>query len=267
MAIELKIRWDGDVAGLAEHRLSVNAFGESLPLLLNALRRIATRIVCAVDENDGPQTGRFANLARLLDIEIVGVEGNSTGINARVSFSDGGGADAAAFADLPSRATLELVESIDRETRRQATNGSVRKYLRSLPNGVNHQVYEVLDGGRVTKRIDVGNVQLAELPPSLPVLKEYEGLIVGVGFETGRTEVRIKTETNNSVTLQTSSESVDRAIEYRHEKIRTLSVHDEKRGRLISLKKASDPKFEFTREAVENHIFKRWDAVLRELAK
>lgn len=269
MAVELKIRWDGNVPGLSEHRLSVGAFGEALPLLLAALRRIATQMVRTAIEGEAPQTGRFANLARRLDIEIVGLQGNSAGVDALVAFQDEGpmlGADAA-FLDLPGRATLELLDAIEKETSDRPANVAVRKYLRSLPDGVHRQVYELYEGGKVLKRIDVGDMRIAELPPSLPVLREYEGVVVGVGFEPGRNEVRIKTETDASFTLFSPSESVDRAIELRNEKIRALAVHDERRGRLISLNKASDPKFRISDDAIEIHLFRRWGSLLTRLAK
>jgi hypothetical protein len=266
MAVELKIRWDGQAPGLAEHRLSVGAFGEALPLLLAALRRIATQIVRVAVEGEAPQTGRFANLARQIDIEIVGVEGNSTGVNALVSFQDSGLEAGAAFLDLPSRSAQELLDAIGRESNNKPANVAVRKYLRALPDGVHKQVYELYEGGTMSKHIEIGDVRIAELPEALPVLREYEGVVVGVGFEPGKNEVRIKTDTN-TVNLISPPEAVDHAIDYRNEKVRAISVQDEKRARLISLNKASDPKFQFSPEDIEKHIFKRWNSLLAQLAK
>src|SRR2546428_14159286 len=104
MATQLKIRWDGDVPGLAEHRLSVAEFGRSLTLLLTALRRIATQIVgTAVAAEQPKRGGRFANLARQMDIEVVKIEGNSSGFDAIVSFYPPPN-EMQLFADLVDRA-------------------------------------------------------------------------------------------------------------------------------------------------------------------
>lgn len=265
MSVELKIRWDGEAPGLAEHRVSLGAFGEPLTLLLLAVRRIATQIVRTAVEGEAPETGRFSNLARKLDIELVNVEGNSAGVNAMISFHVEE-AEAAVFADLPNRTASELLDAIDRETKGQPASGAVRKYLRSLPNGIRRQTYEVYDGGNRTKRVDIGAVRLAELPPDLPFLKEMEGNVVGVGFEPGKNEIRIRTENNSSVTLAAAPGQVERALEIRHEKVRTLSVHDGGKSRLIRLTDSRAPKFEVTREVEEEYIFGRWNDLLTRLA-
>lgn len=268
MSVELKIRWDGNVPGLADHRLSIGAFGEALPLLLAAARRIATQIVQTATEGEAPETGRFANLARILDIEIVSIEGNSTGVNALVSFQGGGANVNPAFLDLPTRTTTALLDAIASESDRRPANSAVRKYLRMLPGGLREQVYEVFEGGASLKRVELKDVSIAELPEPLPAITQYEGVVLGVGFEPGKYEVRIKTDSNTTFILLSPPEAVDRAIEYRNQRVRALCVQqDERRGRLLMLNRATDPPFQFSPEQVETQIFRRWDTLLRELAK
>lgn len=268
MAAELKIRWDGDVAGIAQHRLSLAEFGEALPLLVAALRRIATQMVTNAMGGEHPRrTGRFTNLARQLDIEIVRIAGESTGFDAIVSFKPVEGL--ASFPDLPERATLELFDSIERESKGQAVNWSVRKYLGALPNGVHRQWYEFHENGVTKRQVEIGDLELAELPEDLPSLRQYEGNIVGVGFEPGRPEVRIKTQ-SATASLEATNEQVEMALSIKKEKVpevRVLGVNDGKRTRLLNIVDARTPRIKVSAEAVEEHIFKRWSGVFARLAK
>ncbi len=265
MAAEIKIRWDGDVPGLDQHRLSLAAFADPLNQLLLALRRIATQIVSLAVEHERPKTGRFANLARQLDIEITSIEGNSTGFNGVVAFYQPP-EELPLFADLPDRAVTELLDSIERESRGQATNWAVRKYLTSLPRAVHRQVYELHENGTTKKRVEIGDINLTEVPGEFPSLRELDGSVVGVGFEPGKSEVRMKSE-SATATFDATDEQVERALEVRKEDVRSLGVYDGKRTRLLHIAKASEPRFQVTEEAVEEHIFGRWSGVFARLAK
>ena len=265
VASDLKIRWQGDnVPGIAEKRLSLNAFAKPLELLLIALRRIATQMVSTAIEGDQPRSGRFANVARWIDIELVDIAHQSTGADALVVFHNPPD-ELNLWGDIPSRATVELLDAIEMESKGQVRNWSVRNYLRELPPLLTHQVYEYTNG-TAKKRVEVGNIDLKTLPPDLPVLKELEGYIVGVGFEPGRPEVRIKSETATT-SLTATERTVDQALRMRHDRVRSLSVHVASRSRLIRLNRSSDARPAFTPQAVEEHIFKRWDGLLERLAK
>jgi hypothetical protein len=264
MASELKIRWDGDVPGMAEHRLSLAQFGDALANLVAALRRIATQMVSTA-EGEHPKTGRFAGVARQLDIEISAIEGNSTGVNGVVTFTPPPDM-LPLFVDLPERATTELLDSIERESKGQAANWAVRKYLQSLPQGLHRQLYEFNENGTTKKLVEIGDVRLAEFPGELPSLREHEGVIVGVGFEPGRTEVRLRTD-SSSPNLDATSEQVDMALTMRKGKVRVLGVNDGKRTRLLRLIDAAKPRFAMTDADVEEQIYRRWSGVLARLAR
>lgn len=265
MTSEIKIRWDGDVPGVAEHRLSLAAFGEPLTQLLAALRRIATQMVSTAVEHERPKIGRFANLARQLDIEITSIEGDSTGFNGLVAFYQPPD-ELPLFADLPDRAVTELLDSIERESKGQPANWAVRKYLSSLPSTIHRQTYELHENGTTKKRVEIGDIRLMEMPEEPPFLREVDGSIIGVGFEPGKSEVRVKGDTGIA-SFDASDEQVEMALAVRKENIRSLGVYDGKHTRLLRIVKASEPRFEPTNEAIEEHIFKRWEGVFARLAK
>jgi hypothetical protein len=262
---QLRIRWDGDAPGVAEHRLSLAGFGHPLELLLAALRRIATQMVSTAVEAEHPKVGRFANLARQLDIEIVAIEGNSTGINAVVSFAHLPD-ELPLLMDLPDRATTELLECIEQESKGVARNWAVRKYLHTLPVGIHKQLYELHENGRTKKHVEIGDVNFTEMPPDMPSLVELEGNVVGVGFDPGRSEVRIKGD-SSTFNLDATDEQVEAALGMRRAKIRALGVHDGSRARLLTVARASAPRFKVTPEAIEEQVFKRWAGVFARLAK
>lgn len=261
MPAELKIRWDGDVPGLAEHRLSLDAFGEPLSLLLAALRRIATQMVSSAVE---PKIGRFANVARWIDIELVKISEGSSGPDALVVFHNPPD-ELPLWADIPTRATVEMLEALELESKGQVRNSAVRPYLRALPKTVRRQVYEYTNGA-AHKRVEIGDIALTDLPLELPTLRKMEGNIIGVGFEPGRTEVRIRTETTQPP-MAATPQAVEQALELRHDNVRTISVHAGTRARLVALRRSIDPDFKFDSQAATKHIFDRWDNVLRQLAK
>ncbi|MGA1986295.1 MAG: hypothetical protein ABSG72_08495 [Candidatus Sulfotelmatobacter sp.] len=269
MAYELDIHYEGTAPGVAEHRLSLGAFGPALNQLVFALRRIATQLVKNAVEGEHPKTGRFADPARNLDIEIVKIDGNSLGLATRVAFHDLPQAqpNLPLWADLPERAGSELLDALDRESKGQLSNSAVRKYFAELPDGISRQSYNFHLNGRSIRRVDIGQVQLTTLPVGLAYLRKAEGDIVGVGFDPGRNEVRVKPESGNLAVLGSASEQVDGALEMRHSKVRTLSVQTVKGVRLISLRRASDPAFKFDPETATRQIFTRWDKVLKKLAK
>lgn len=261
MASELKIRWDGDVPGLAEHRLSLSAFAQPLALLLNALRRIATQMVNTAAE---PESGRFANVARWIDIELVKISEGSSGPDALVVFHNPPN-ELPLWQEIPTRATIEMLEALELESQGQIRNAAVRRYLKSLPREVHKQVYEYTNAA-AHKRVEIGDIKISDLPPELPFLRQTEGDIVGVGFEPGKTEVRIKTD-NIQLPLGATPEAVEQALKLRHERVRVISVHAATRARLVAMRRAADPAYKFDADAAMKHIFDRWGNVLRQLAK
>jgi len=265
MPTQLEIKWEGNAPGLAEHRLSLGAFGQPLNLLLAAVRRIASNTVSmATDEKT---TGRFADAARQLDIQIEKLVEGSSGIAGVCTFDPPPGAQPFLFmGDLVEQATITLLSAIEDESKGHLRNVGVRKYLHSLPAGVRRQTYTLHDNGRVLHEpVVIEDMDLQDVPEDLPYLRELNGNIVGVGFDPGKNEVRIKDE-SDQLHLAATATQVETALELRHAEVRALAVIT-KQGRLLRLQKADAPAFSATSDFLEKHIFQRWDILLRRLAE
>jgi hypothetical protein len=267
MAVELRIVWDGDVPGVAEHRLSIAAFGEALNLLLAAYRRIASNMFGAAEEY--AVTGRLHNLTHLLDVEIAAIEGTSTGIVAYATFHQEALAQIPFFVtDIPERAAAELVESIEEEGNGRPRNATVRKFLAALPRGLAHQRYEVRNGGGpLHAPVVLGEMHLpAPSLVDLPYLFEFAGDVIGVGFEPGKSEVRVRTVNNEHWQFSASTALVERALALRHGEVRGMGVR-RKEARLLRLDAVDAKPFTLTVELAERHVFSRWDELLTRLAQ
>lgn len=268
MAIELRIVWDGDVPGVSEHRLSIAAFGEAINLLLGAYRRIASSMFSAAEEY--AVTGRLHNLSNLLDIEIAAIEGTSTGVVAYATFHQEYQAQIPFFVnDIPERAAAELVESIAEEGSGRPRNATVRKFLQALPQGLTRQSYEVRDeqGQPIHAPVTLGEMHLpSPTLVDLPHLIEFAGNVIGVGFEPGKSEVRVRTLHNEHLQLLASTTLVERALVLRGGVVRGLAVR-RKEARLLRLDAEGDEPFTLTNEGAERYIFGRWDELLTRLAK
>jgi len=83
----------------------------------------------------------------------------------------------------------------------------------------------------------------------------------------GRNEVRIKPESGSVSNFASGAEDVDTALRLRHEKIRTLAIREETRAKLLSLKRASEARFQRTAGSVDEHIFKKWNGLLKRLSR
>src|ERR1700674_819527 len=149
MPLELRVVWDGDVPGLAEHRLSLGSFAEPMAKLLAALRRIASNIVGdALDERPA-MVGRLADVARQLDVEIIRVEGSSTGFAGLVALNVPAGQNLPLFNTLPQTAVIELLTALELEGKGTPKDKLVRQYIRSLPFGLGKHTYSLHENGTV----------------------------------------------------------------------------------------------------------------------
>lgn len=264
MAVQLDIVWDGEAPGLQDHRLSLGAFGDALTSLLAALRRIATNIVGNAMEGETAEVGRLATAARQLDIQIEAIKGGSSGFVGVVSIHTPQGESMQLFNELPETAGTQLLEAVESESKGILKNSAVRRYLRALPSGVYRQVYVLHDNGREFKRVELGSMAISEVLSDLPYLAEVHGRIVGVGFEPGKNEVRIKSDEGTHLTLMASSLHVDNALVLRNSHIKALAVIQESGSRLLRLQEADKG---WSVPSREDAIFKRWEGLLRRLAQ
>jgi hypothetical protein len=264
MPIEINIVWEGDAPGLQEHRLSIGAFGDALNVLLLALRRIATNIVGEAVEGDGAEVGRFAKAARQLDIEIRSIVGGSAGFSGWVSLHTPPGENMQLFNSLPQTAGMMLLDAVESESKGIWKNSAVRRYLKALPPGVYRQTYVLHDNGTELKRVAFGQMEISTLAPEVPYLVEVKGRVVGVGFEPGRNEVRLKTEDGKHFIFIASAIHVEGALEARGSVVKAIALIQENSSRLLRIQEAARA---WSIPSRESAIFDKWNGLLTRLAQ
>jgi hypothetical protein len=268
MAIELKIVWDGSVPGLREKRVSVASFGEPIKLLLAAYKRIASNMI--TNAASYKEAGRLKLLAQSLDLEIVELEKSSSGLHFIATMNLPPGEMIPLFlADIEERASKELLDSVRDESRGLPRNASVRNYLRKLPTGLTKQRY-VVSNGNGPYEVVIDSLNLVDLPSlTLPYLRPFTGVIVGVGFAPGTSEVRVRIEEEN-LRLMAKAPQVEKAIELRGRDVQGLAVIPgvgPRQARLLRLTSIDDPPFRLTPELENKYVFERWDGLLKRLAE
>ncbi|BDG01948.1 hypothetical protein [Anaeromyxobacter oryzae] len=265
---QLHIHWDGTAPGLAEHRLSLDAFGPALTALLAAVRRIASGLVrdASDDPNYGRKGGRLAERARLLDLELTTIGEGSLELGAVCRMRVEPGANMPLLEDLPERATRRLLTAIEAEGRGRAENALVRRYLSRLPSGIHGQRYELRRNGAILHEVSLGTMKLPELPPAAPALLEVKGAIVGLGFEFDAPEVRISAD-ERKYSCTATMEQVERAIELRQEPVRAMILRS---GRALKLLWIRPMRESFTfadPRARKEYLLSHWEELLKRLAQ
>jgi len=273
MEKRLEIFWDGRVPGLAEHRLSLDAFGQALNLLLVAYRRIASNMLAQATSD----TGRLRDAAKSIDLELVEIKEGSGGISAACVTHGLYGLlenedlfqkklfDAGLFDSLAGRAATALLADIEAEANGHARNAAVRNYLRALPDGLTGQKYAYFENGH-SREIAIGSMQLPEGPPEMPVIHERLYVVVGVGFAPGESYVRLK-GVDETVQCEATAEQVSAALELRFGSVNAFIVRQGRKARLLRLRKAGEELPPLSPEHEENLIFGKWNELLRRLAE
>lgn len=98
-----------------------------------------------------------------------------------------------------------------------------------------------------------------------PHLAQHHGRIVGVGFEQGRTEVRIRTDDGRTIAWTATPEQMEKALVLRGVQITALGVAAaEGSPQWLILRKLNELSPRSSRKAV---MYERWDGLLRRLAQ
>lgn len=268
MTTRIEIHLEGDAPGLPEHALSLAGFVEPLNLLLRAIRRVGSGLLTdALGPRYGIKGGRHAALAAKLDFQIDRLSGNSP-LHFGGEIVQPGAELPPLFPDLnlfTDEVGETLLRAIEREGQGKPVNEVVRLYLAALPEGVRHQRYELRKSTGQTTEVSLGTMEIAKEPEPLPYIQEVVGDIVGVGFEPGRPEVRLKADTA-TLACAATNEQVEHALNLRGEPVRALVVQSDK-TKLLRLGRPDDPPFVPTEQDEEEHLFKRWHELLSRLAK
>lgn len=260
MAHSLHIKYDGDVTGLSEHRLSLSEFGTALNELLRAVRRSVSNCVVSADGAEhGSRGGRFAKVAECLDLQITSLRDGCVELDLEVTVA--GQMDIFAIEE----GLKDFVNGVAAESAAQRRNAAVRKYLQALPVGLKTHTYEAAHGDRVfATAIVTDTVELTEEEHAATgfMLVDADVTIRGVDF--CPPAVRITSEMGKT-TLKATDVLVARAIELRNQSVRVRYLPGP--GRLLSIRDGAatvePPSFAQTSDAV----FERWDEVLMRLSR
>jgi hypothetical protein len=209
--------------------------------------------------------GRLKSTAKQIDIEIESIKHGSSGFMGVVTLAPPPGSQVPLFSDLTDRAMEEFLESLELEARGTLRNSGVRGYLQSLPAGITKHVYTYANTNS-SRTVTLESVSLGALP-HLPMLKEVIGVVVGVGFEPGRHEIRIRQpEGRTTFTFAATEAQVNSAIDYRGVSVRVLALVGG-HNRVLRIEPADSQRYQPSPEDRERLIFDRWNHVLSELAQ
>ena len=105
---------------------------------------------------------------------------------------------------------------------------------------------------------------IAEVAPT-PNLIEFEGLLVGFGFEPGRTEIKVRATTGDRVTVAATTEQIEVALNLRLNHVHVLAVAEKTKTRLLRLAtEAHEPPDPAARLDL---VFRQWTDLLARLAQ
>ena len=269
MDVKLQIQFEGTAPGLAEHRLSLGAFSKALEQLLATYRRIASGLITNALEEPGYgiSGGKYAKEAERLDLEIEAITEGSTGLEILCTSRLGVGDNLQLFAGLALDTSRQMLDYIEAESRGQPRHVAARKFLAALPPGVSGQRYRLLHNGKCDKEVTIGEFAVLELPRPGPHLESFVGFVVGVGFEPGKAEVRLKhLSTERQVTCSATPEQVGAAIRLRDLQADAMILAGQK-CRLLWLR-PSEPGWEPPpAEERTKMVLDKWDDVLRRLPR
>ena len=264
----LTIRWDGDVAGLSEHALSLSAWLEPLGALLTAVRRTASGMENeALDDPDyGARGGRLAGRAKDIDLQLVAVRAGCAQLDFRCTWVPSAAQPSLFHEDLPERALSRVLDDISHEARGLIRSSVARKFLQSLPRGVRSQDYTLAVEGKEPLRVSVGEAQLAD-PPEPPIsARRITGSIHAVTFRPGEPTITVKTAGDGQVTCAATEALVEQALALRAREVIAMVVFA-KPARLIWLAASDSPPAVPDDAARTEQFAVRWSRTLERLAR
>lgn len=262
MGTELLISFDGDTESLREHRLSIAEFGNAIRELLQAVRRTATAMLSAADNE-----GQFARQAAAIDLELGTLSQGSVGLAFAVTATPRRQPSLLPEDNaLAASAISNLLDCLERESRGEPCSRAARRYLRALPPSVRSQTYELRHAGAVRKSVKISSVALAEPELALPRVQTLVGLISRVGFAPGRPMIGIMPGGGDKMVECTASDSlVEIALQLRGREIYATTVARDKDVRLVALR--ASPFVPSSAEQRIEEMSLRWGNTLRRLAE
>lgn len=268
MATRLRIVLEGDIPGLSEHKLSLGQFAPAFGRLLTAVRRIASAVVTGASEYGyGASGGRVHAAAKLVDVYLVSINGHSpTAPVLEIGVEPDQACLFAPYPGLTDKVAGVFLDYVEDETRGVPRSAIVHKYLAAIPCGVRSQRYECTFERGERREVTVSELRLAPEPKELPALLTLEGDIIRVEFEPGVPKVWIRVNESDRA-FSATPELVDRAIGLRgHAVTAKVVARRGTVGRLLGLW-AHDATCRLVPYDPEYHLFRRWENLLRALAR
>ena len=216
----------------------------------------------------GAVAEKYAEQAKIIDLEIFEVKGNSP---LQVGFACTAHIPMGRQYPMFPQNLLKLsgkvfLESLRAESKGELRNAAVRRYLLSLPPGVTRQEYKLQQAEEVIDAATIGDVNIASLPEQLPYLDKIEGDVVGVGFAPGPNEVRIKQKNEAAVGLSAREDHISMSLGFRGAPV-IATVLAGKTKRLLSLRLQDSSEKRLSHEQAVAYINQRWGSLLKRLAE
>lgn len=266
MKTSLTIRWDGTTPGLSEHSLSLDAWLTPLDLLLRAVRRTASGMVTeAVEDPEyGARGGRLHKFAANIDLRLVALTDGCVNLTFECAAPPPDGQQDLFIDALPGRALGSVLDAIEAEAKGELRSAPVRKFLMSMPNGVDVQEYQLVVG-ESSRKVVVTRPNLPVAPPELPALVTLIGQVVGVGFEPAKWSVAIRVD-GRTLLLDANEQQVESALAHRSGKVQAVAVLGRPQ-RLVSLRSVEEARPPLSPEQREAHYVGRWARTLEILSR
>lgn len=266
MKTTLNIRWDGTTPGLSEHALSLDTWLKPLGLLLAAVRRTASSMVtdALADTERGARGGRLAKSAAGIDLRLTSLSDGCVNLGFDCALQELPGQQDMFADELPGRALNSVLDAIQAEAEGELRSAAVRKFLESLPSGLNIQEYELVSD-KHKRKVIVTEAKLPSLEPQLPTLAVLVGQVIGVGFEPGRWSVTIRTN-DGAQTLAATEQQVEAALTHRVGEVRVTAVLG-KPNRLIALRSVDQARPTRTARWRDTHFVESWQRTLEILSR
>lgn len=246
MTVSFSITWDGDVPGIAEHSMSLDAWLPALRDLQRAVRRTASGLASEAHDDPayGARGGRHTRMAAGMDLRVVSLRAGSLALDLELfapppdDIEDQG----RMFQDhLPLRTLERVLDCIEREAAGEPCSATVKSFLSSLPEGLTSHQYQVEQDGEVIRLVQLGQVNLQDDEKvELPFLEVIIGSVVAVGFRPGRPHVTLH-DGNRQTRAWAGTRLVEAALGLREGRVRATVVNGMPGGvRLVRLDALSE---------------------------
>lgn len=270
--VEFEVLFDGNVGGVESHRLSLSAFKDSLPKLLDAIRQAGER--AAVADPHSFRGGRIGPVGRSLDLQIEEIGGGSLRLKFVVSLIGAVGTVGAAaeINTLPQRAVAALVREIDQEVKNPGGSGNkkVQEYLDALPGALSTQSYNAVVDGEVVATTTITRDDLVMRERAVPSMRTVNGRVSSVTFTRGKERVTLVSDGGEKYICHATRDMVDLALLFRDEVVVATIVFDPDNRNLknlVMLRGLHQPDQPMTADERWDHIRTKWGGVLKRLAE